>query len=388
MHDRRSWLAAFAAAMGAFGLSTAEAAPRASQVRVCVEVVPKTWTVGDPHDVAPAATPAPSVQPAQPAQSPQAAVPQATRAPAPPQRRVEQRFHPELHLKRLLEYEVTHDESYDAVADGCSERITVELYEIQDGWTVFGRFSRYAREEKVDHVRLDEFAALAERMARALLWDRPIEATLTRKNVLRDDSEAQTRRIQGSSFASFGLGTSARVGKLPTAGDDPSAPATDSLRLLTPFAISAGLRQEMGAWGLEGSGTLDFGTTERAANRNLAGGHADYSWGAGGTLHFFRYADPAGMNSLYFGGGATFRLQRFTLIRPAAERTGDSRDPAWTGGLDLDLVAGYEFLRANAVHFYTQVELDVPTYVVQVETDSSRIGSYLPGAAARIGVLF
>ena len=62
--------------------------------------------------------------------------------------------------------EVTHDAAYEAVAQGCAERMTVELYPIQGGWTVFGRFSRFAREEKVDAVQADELSALADSFAR------------------------------------------------------------------------------------------------------------------------------------------------------------------------------------------------------------------------------
>jgi hypothetical protein len=105
-------------------------------------------------------------------------------------------------------------------------------------------------------------------------------------------------------------------------------------------------------------------------------------------LHFVRYLEPTGMNSVYLGGGATFRLQRFTIIRAAADRGTDSRDGVWSGGLDLDLVAGYEFLRANSIHFFTQAEINAPTYVVQDETDAGQIKTYLPGASARVGILF
>src|SRR5258706_1595380 len=230
-------------------------APAATAVRVCVEVVPKTWKDAPASRVAP---PPPASEskaaPAAPGASapklPPYMLPMAEEsswlaqqsaalrdAPKPAARTGgEDQVRPELYLKRLLEYEVTHDEAYDAVNDGCTERMMVELYELRDGWTVFGRFSRYAREEKIDQVKLDEFAALAQRMAAALLHDRSIDQTITRHNVLRDDSESTTRSIRGSSFMQFGLGTSARVGFLPTASREArdAAPSND-LRLLTPL---------------------------------------------------------------------------------------------------------------------------------------------------------
>ena len=54
--------------------------------------------------------------------------------------------------------------------------------------------------------------------------------------------------------------------------------------------------------------------------------------------------DPAGVNSLYFGGGAAFELAWFEAIRPLANRSGTTRDTLIGGGLNLDLLVGYEFL--------------------------------------------
>lgn len=347
-------------------------------VRVCVEVVSKTF--GDPTP--PAASAAPTAPAAPVAQ------PSAPDAPAPVAQPLTPRFRPETYLTRLLEYEVTHAAAYEAVSEKCQERLTVELYPLAAGWTAFGRFTRFAREEKVDVVFADELASLAERMAKALLDDRPIEATISRKNVLRADSETQSRRIEGASYGELALGTTLRLGSLPTAPDDPDAAASTHLRIFTPVAIAAGVRREMREWGVEALGGLSFGTSERAVSKNQTGGHADYSWGTSASLHFLRYADANAMNSFYVGGGATFELSRFTFIRPSKARTNDSRDSAWTGGLDADLLVGCEFLRASSTHFFTQLDVSLPAYVVATETDAGEIHSWLPGATARVGILF
>jgi hypothetical protein len=413
------------------------AAPTAP-IRVCVDVVQKSWK--DPGPAAPAPAPAKSakaapavpvapvapvapsalaasVAPAAPAAATGASAgaqplpdrpawfvdqnlaarPAPAPAPAPAEPALApgtedddaSAVRPELYLRRLIEYEVTHDEGYDAAVQGCQDRLTVELYELRDGWTVFGRFTRYAREEKVDHVRLDEFAALAERMAKALLHDKAIGETITRHNVLRNDSETRARAIRGSSHLQLGLGTSLRLGMLPTAvDDDANAAARDTLRPLTPLAFTAGYRGKFRTWGLEAFARVGVGTSERAARRNQGGGHADYEGSGALGLHFLKYADAAAMNSIYYGGGATFELQRFSLIRPATERTTEARTGLWTGGLDVDLLLGYEFMRASAVHFYAQVDVNLPAYVVDTENAAGRIKTYLPGAIAQIGVLF
>jgi hypothetical protein len=294
---------------------------------------------------------------------------------------------PELYLKRLIEYEVTHHALYEAVPKDCPHRLTVELYELRSGWTVFARFSRHAREEKVDYVRQDEFASLASRLASALLHDRPISDTITRLNVLRADSEANVRSIRGRSHIVTGFGTSARFGSLPTA-DGSAIPAESSVRLVTPLSFTAGYRGKFRSWGLDAFARLHVGTSERSSVANPGGGHADFSGGGGLGLHFLYYADAAGMNSLYFGGGATFELLRFALIRPADDRMNDPRAALWSGGLNVDLVAGYEFMRASAIHFYTEIEATLPTYVLEDENAAGSVDTYWPGLLAQVGILF
>jgi hypothetical protein len=395
MHLDRIVLVSAVALTSALLCASAHAASAATAVRVCVEVVPKTWkeTPAEPSAGAPKHPPntVPMTEESSWLAQQSAAMQKDAGAPKPPVRPSDQaEVRPELYLKRLLEYEVTHDEAYDAVKEGCTERMSVELYELRDGWTVFGRFSLYAREEKIDHVKLDEFAALAQRMAVALLHDRSIDQTITRHNVLRDDSEGATRSVRGSAFVQFGLGTSARVGYLPTASNQARDAATaEELRLLTPLAFTAAYRGKFRTWGLEAFGRLYLGTTQRAANTNLLGGHADYSGGAALGLHFLRYTDSAAMNSIYYGGGASFELQRFTTIVPNADvQGGDTRLGLYTGGLDLDLVLGYEFMRASSIHFYTQLDINGPLYVLESENTAGRIRTYMPGAEAQVGILF
>ncbi|MGE0323983.1 MAG: hypothetical protein AB7K71_07480 [Polyangiaceae bacterium] len=422
----------------AIGLGLTLAHPAQAARKICVDVVQKSWDPAQPHgtpksDDKQATDPPESTDKATPApEAPAAATPEAPAKPDAPTKdpaetspadpeplpgpRMDQTvpespwskepglkpaakpneaedlpevssFDAPAYLRRMLEYEVTHDPNYEAVQKGCGQRITVELYPLKDGWTVFARYSGYAREEKVDYVTADEFAQLAQRLARALLYDRPISDTITRENVLRADSEQRLRTIGVRGHALFGMGTALRIGKLPTATDD-GTQANDELRLLTPITLALGYRGKLKAWGLDALGRVNLGTRERAASYNLGGGHADYSGGVGLALHFFRYLDPPGVTSVYVGGGASFDLAIFSLIRPEEDRASDSRDSVVGGGLNLDLVLGYEFLRASSLHFFTQVELNVPTYVIHAENDSGAVDSYLPGAIAQVGVIF
>jgi hypothetical protein len=296
----------------------------------------------------------------------------------PPHRMNPHEIDPPLYLKRMLEYEVTHEPGFAAVADGCAQRLTVELYPLETGWTVFARYSGTEREEKVDRADVDEFAELAQRLAFSLLRNRPVTQTITRENVLRSDSETNLRTIDGTGHFLFGMGTAARVARLPTAQGQ-TLPVADETRLLTPVALELGYRRKLGAWGLDAFARHD----------NDLGGHVDYTTSAFLGLHFLHYLDAPGINSLYFGGGASFELAFFEAVRPLAERaTLGERQTLIGGGLDVDLLVGYEFLRASSVHFFGQVELQAPTYLIKAENDVGSIDAYMPGGLAEIGIIF
>jgi hypothetical protein len=373
-----------------------------ANTRVCVNVEQKSWykapqLEASPPVVAPVAAPAPAAAPGgallQPVSPVTGPIPPPVPPPvAPPPRpsKTHPNTHeidPTLYLKRMLEYEVTHEPGFAAVDTGCTQRLTVELYQLESGWTVFARYSGTEREEKVDHAEVDEFTQLAQRIGFALLRSQPISQTITRENVLRADSEMNLRTINGTGHLLFGMGTAVRVARLPTAQGQAQA-AADELRLLTPISIQVAYRRKLRAWGLDAFGRLNLGTESTGIHSNDLGGHADYAAGLQAGLHFFRYTDPAGVNSLYFGGGAAFEVDWFEMIRPLAARTGTDRDTLTGGGLNLDLLVGYEFLRASSVHFFGQLELEAPTYLINAENDSGSINTYMPGALAQIGIIF
>ncbi|HVT06795.1 MAG TPA: hypothetical protein VHO67_05040 [Polyangia bacterium] len=292
---------------------------------------------------------------------------------------------PPVYLKRMIEYEVTHEPGFGAVDEDCQQHLVVELYQLESGWTVFARYAD--REEKVDHAQLDEFAELAQRLAFALLRGRTVAQTITRENVLRSDSERQLRTVQGSGHFIFGMGTEVRLAQLPTAQGQ-ALPVADELRVLTPVSIEAGYRHKLHSWGFDAFGRIDIGTEQTGVHDNDLGGHVDYSWSLCAGLHFLRYLDAAGINSLYFGGGAAFELAFFDVLRPFAQSGSNQRSTLVGGGLNVDLLVGYEFLRASSIHFFGQVELEAPTYLVKTENDDGAIDTYMPGVLAQVGIIF
>jgi hypothetical protein len=389
-----------------------------ANTRICVSVQQKSWykpspppapSPAPPSDAPP---PAPMVGPA-PAPPPEVRViePQAPpyggptpQAPgtwgappppppaSPPARKARppanpHEIDPTLHLRRMLEYEVTHQPGFAAVDEGCAQRLVIELYQLESGWTVFGRYSGTGREEKVDHAELDEFAELAQRLVYALLGNKPISHTITRENVLRADSEQNLRTINGTSHLLFGMGTSVLFASLPTAQGPTAAPATEG-RIITPLSIQIGYRRKLRAWGLDAFGRLNLGTENTGVRSNDLGGHVDYSKSGLLGLNFLHYTDAPGINSFYFGGGAAFEIVQFEVIRPLANRAGVTRDTLLGGGLNIGLLAGYEFMRASSVHFFGQLEASAPAYLVKTENDSGGVNTWMPGVTAQIGVIF
>jgi hypothetical protein len=329
----------------------------AGEVTVCVEVRSKSWS------------------------APRGSAPE-------PQKPDPHGFDAAAYLRRMVEYEVTHEIGFAAVDKGCSQHIDIELYPLGDGWTVFARYSGNQREEKVDSVSADELMALAQRVTRALLRDVPVTETITRKNVLRADTEYSLRKIGVQGHLLFGIGTALRYGELPSASDDGAVPPQEQGRFFTPATLMLGYRGKFQEWGLDAFVRANLGITERAASSNESGGHVDYAGGASVGLHFLHYFDPDGITSLYAGGGASFELTVLTMIRPEDRRDDRDRDYLASGGLNVDLVAGYEFMRASSVHFFGQIELNVPTYGIHSERNWAVIDTYLPGATAQIGIVF
>src|SRR4051812_29174171 len=115
--------------------------------RVCVSVEHKSWYRGAPSPAsAPVVSPASALPPDAPIPLPVGPVTVPMPPPSPvatPPRAPDAHSNnphevdPTLYLKRMLQYEVTHEPGFAAVDEGCTQRLTVELYPLESGWTVF-----------------------------------------------------------------------------------------------------------------------------------------------------------------------------------------------------------------------------------------------------------
>ncbi len=294
---------------------------------------------------------------------------------------------PEAYLRRLLEHFVTHERGFEAVKTDCEQRVMVDMYPLRLGWTVFASYTGTGREERVDQLLPTELSQFAERSALALLRDVQISETVDRNNVLWADSLKSTQSIRGRGHVEVGVGTRLRGGQFHTVNDAGSASATE-FRPFTPVLAMIGYRGQFEAFGVEAAGEADIGTNQVAAQRNPTGGHVDYGGSVGFSLHALRYFNPRGLSSLYVGGGATFALHWFQIAKPEMDRGSGSRSTLWSGGLDVDGVLGYELMRASAISFYLQGEINVPAYAVRNENAAGSVNTWFPGAALKLGTIF
>jgi|GEM_PF-1333984 len=299
---------------------------------------------------------------------------------------------PQVYLRRLLEHYVTHERGFVAGTGDCKQRLVVELYPLQIGWAAFARYTGNGREERVDQLLPTELSQFAERATMALLHDVTIGETVDRDNVLWSDSLHSTQRIRGRGHFVLGLGTRLRGGYFDSAITERSnasfGQVQRSLRLFSPMAVMVGYRGVFDQFGVEALGQFDLGTSQVAARNNPTGGHVDYAGSLGLVLHVTRYADPRGIASLYYGGGATFELVWFNAIVPSAERVSNSRTTLMSGGLNVDAVLGYEFMRASAVSFFLQGELNIPAYVLRSQNSAATIDTWFPGMKLALGANF
>ena len=291
---------------------------------------------------------------------------------------------PVVYLKRLFEHFITHEKGYEAVQDKCDERIRVELYPLAEGWTAFARYTQNGREERADQLFANEISQFAERAVHALLRDVPISATIKRDNVLKSDSMKSVQRIKGTNHFVLGLGTQLRGGQFFTSQASSPTGTEEKLRLFTPMTISTGYRGKFESWGIEAMVQVGIGTSRSAANTNPLGGHIDFGGNVGLMLHFLHYLNPRGITSAYLGAGSNFELLWFSAIKEGE----NDRSTLLGGGLDVDLIFGWEFMRASAVQFYLQAELNLPAYVIDNEDNHGKIHTWFPTASVKLGVIF
>ncbi len=360
----------------AAGNAAGQAADKAADIAVCTRVV--FGSLADPEDESPAA--------AVPADAPQPAAAPATSSKP-------NTLPPRAYLRRLIDHYVQHEPGFVAVAPGgdraCDETITVELFPTSlAGWTVFGRYTGFESEERVDRVEQEEFPRLARRLVKALLFDKRLEETITRTSVLSSDSAGEQKTVSGTHLFQLSVGSTFRfpVGGVPTRVDgDPNAPVTDRFRLLNNVDLQVGYRGDFSRWAIDAYARIGIGVSATDSRSNTLGGHVDHIADLVLGLNFLWHLAADDVWSFYLGPGARFELIAFDLVEPTGRSDGDDLVGA---GLGAVAVFGFEFLRTASVRPFAQLEITLPAYVVRTEARDGGIDAWLPGATINVGALF
>ena len=180
-----------------------------------------------------------------------------------------------------------------------------------------------------------------------------------------------------------------RGGYFDTAKEDGTGGVESKVRVFFPLRTGLGYRGKFESWGIESMAQVGIGTNrETSLAKNSQGGHVDYGGDAGIAVHFLHYFDPRGLTSFYLGSGANFELVWFSAMKDDAHPDDERRSTLLSGGLDVDGVFGWEFMRASSVQFYLQGELNVPAYAVQSENSHASIDTWFPGFSLKLGVVF
>jgi hypothetical protein len=292
------------------------------------------------------------------------------------------------YLKRLLEHFISHEKGFVAKKEDCDQFLVVELYPLTYGWSAFGRYTGFRNEEMVPYIEEDEWMPFAERMVSALLYNKSIDQTIKRHTVLRADSKEALRKIQPADFFLFSFGTTLMYGKFNTVqGIDDTEKVSREGRFFNPLTFNIGYRGISRILGIDAFFRTSIGTGKKAAKSNLLGGHTDFSGDIELGLHLLHYLSGKKASSFYWGGGSLFRLMWFSIIRPVGKRERSFRDYVFGGGLSLNLLAGYEFLRFSPIRFLVQVECSLPIYIFEGESSSGSISTWIPTWLAHFGIM-
>lgn len=279
-------------------------------------------------------------------------------------------------FKRYMEYTISHETGYISVKQNCDEVLTIELYAIPEGWSVFARYTGTAQEESVDKLKLDEIQSFSERIVQALFYKKEFQNTIDRYNVISSDSHKQLKKMKGERQAFFAVGVSPRVLK---AGKDYN---NRSIQFSNPFVVRLGSKYSYAHWTMQLHGHAGFNPNKSSLLATNTEGEARFAGEGGLGVQFLYTPQIKSLTGSYLGTGGTMKLQSYTVY-------GQTQDQSlFGGGLDLDLISGWEFFRGTQREAFIQLELNLPTYLVQSRKANGFIDSWAPSMTALLGMNF
>jgi hypothetical protein len=206
---------------------------------------------------------------------------------------------------------------------------------------------------------IDDVPALYSQLVRALLSGRDVGSmtkVVDRTNVVV--AQTSPLRVQSESLVYVRLGYGSQLGPGSQSG----------------AAMGVGFRRELDALAIDVS---FVNIQEQAASTDYFGDNgSSASWI---KLMALRYVNKKSNSSAYWGGGASWG---------SAHGWSDSK--YWSGdGVQGELTAGYEMLRASNIRVFWQTDVVLPLYSVAVENFRNRSASkreYMPTATVSFGL--
>jgi hypothetical protein len=208
---------------------------------------------------------------------------------------------------------------------------------------------------------IDDVPALYSQLVRALLSGRDVGSmtkVVDRTNVVV--AQTSPLRVQSDSLMYVRLGYGSQFGPGSHSG----------------AAMGIGFRQELDDLAID----VSFANIQQQASS------ADYfgdngSSGSWIKLEALRYVNKKSNSSAYWGGGVSW-----------GSSNGSSDSKYWSGdGVQGELTAGYEMLRASNIRVFWQTDVVLPLYSVTVETfrypsRSTSNRQYMPTATVSFGL--
>jgi hypothetical protein len=271
---------------------------------------------------------------------------------------------------RMLLTQALERSGQEVVTSGCSQEYTVFHVKLGNNVSVT-LFGPQGYRQANSHG-LEDLSNWYDQMVRSLLSGVPMASTnnsVTRDNVA--PSQMAPNRVEADSVWYARLGYGATFGGRARSGP----------------AFGFGYRYELDNFAID----LSF------LDMMVDSGNSDSSANVGVTATWIRlqglyFLNPLGNGSTYLGGGLGWGAAAASRASSTAGST-DTTLTAYSGsGLEGQITAGYEFLRASTIRIFAQADLTLPFYTAKSSTLSLTTSAtttdsiYLPTVTLSLGI--
>ncbi|HVZ74222.1 MAG TPA: hypothetical protein VHJ20_17705 [Polyangia bacterium] len=253
--------------------------------------------------------------------------------------------------------------------DNCSNG-TYVVYHVRLGYSVNVVINGPQGYRQATARAIEEVPALYSQMIRSLLTGQPMNTsnmTVDRTNVT--SAQAAPMRVEADSLWYVRLGYSAIASSDVSGGP----------------AFGFGYRYELDSLGIDVS-FLNFAFPSEHSTTNGTSSSASFS-GSLIKLQALYFLNPIANGSFYLGGGAAWG---FTAA--VKEDAAGNFNELSGSGLQAELSAGYEFLRASTIRMFAQFDATLPFYTIDglmtdaTGTTTTKGGEWAPTFSLSVGL--